>query len=113
MNKQLLNNKKITQQKIINAKTHSNFWFNSNRDIMMSLWKSFAIIRINKWIKQEDVVKITWLSISTIRRFEAWNTIALDSFLRLMRSVWNITDIDYIFNINNKSIHFDVNRIRA
>jgi len=113
MNKNLFNNEKFTQQKIINEKTHTNFGFNSNTDIMSSLWKSFALIRINKWMKQEDIVNMTWLSISTIRRFEAWNTIALDSFIKLLRSVWKITDIDFLLDIKNHSNHFDLNRVRS
>jgi len=113
MNEQLFNNKKITQKKIMNEKTHTNFGFNSNKDIMLSLWKTFALTRINKWLKQYDIVKITGLSISTVRRFEAWNTIALESFIRLMRAVWKITDIDFLLNINNQSNSFDYDRVRC
>lgn len=113
MNKNLFNNKQINHQKIMNEKTHSNSWFNANKDIMLSMWKSFAILRINKWLKQEDIVHMTGLSISTIRRFEAWNTIALDSFLKLIRSVWRIEDIDWVLNINNQSNYFDYDRVRC
>ena len=113
MNKQLLNNKYFTQKKIMNTKTHSNFGFNSNKDIMLSLWKSFALTRINKWMRQEDIVEMTGVSISTIRRFEAWNVIAFDSFLKLIRSVWKITDIDALLNINNQSNNFDYDRVRG
>jgi hypothetical protein len=109
-NKDLFNNSKFVQQKILNEKTHTNYWFNSNKEILISLWKTFAIIRINKWLKQEDVSDMTWLSISTIRRFESWKTIALDSFIRLMKSIWNITDIDNLLVIKNNK--FDVNRKR-
>jgi len=113
MNNALFNNKQITQHRIMNEKTHSNQGFNSNKEIISSLWKSFAKIRINKGFRQEDIVEMTGVSISTIRRFEAWTTISLDSFLRIMKSVWHITDIDAIFDTRNKNNHFDYSRVRA
>lgn len=113
MNKELFNNKNITQQKILNNKTHSNFWFSSNQEIIASLWRNFAITRINRGLKQNDIVNMTGVSISTIRRFEAWNTISLESVLRLLRAVWNISDIDNVLNINNQSQDFDYNRTRC
>lgn len=113
MKKNLFNNKYYTKQTIMNEKTHTNFGFNANKDILRSLWKSFALIRINKWMKQEDMVHMTWLSISTIRRFENGKTIALDSFIKLVRAIWKITDIDNLLNINNQSNHFDYNRVRS
>jgi len=113
MNQQLFNNKKNVEQRIMNEKTHSNLGFSSNKEIMYSLWKSFAIIRINKWMKQEDIANMTGLSISTIRRFESWTTIAFDSFLKLLRSIWKISDIDGLLNIWNQHSNFNYNRTRA
>jgi len=113
MNTQLFNNKNITQQKIMSNQTHSNSWFSSNQDIIASLWKTFAITRINRGFRQDDIVAMTGVSISTIRRFEAWNTISLESFLRLLRAVWNIGDIDNVLNMNNQSDNFDYDRTRC
>lgn len=113
MNENLFNNKKFIKKKIMNEKTHTNFGFNSNNDIMSSLWKSFALIRVNKWMKQEDIVSMTWVSISTVRRFEAWNSIALDSFIKMIRAIWKIKDIDALLDITNQSEQFNYERLRG
>ena len=113
MNNELFNNKYYTQQRINSEKTHSNFWFSSNKDIISSLWKSYALLRINRWLRQEDIVDMTGVSISTIRRFEAWNTIALDSFLKLIRAIWRIEDIDCLLTLDEEIDDFDYDRVRA